>query len=121
MAVGPAWHTMRSLPPAQGALSPVTFPSFCQVPVGPWVDLSLDYGGRAGSGEGMYSPSLCCPSRPAGSDAPGDRGRTGGVQAGIGSWGLVPDGAELPREREAGSEGPTQRLRINPLVAGGLL
>lgn len=39
---------MRSLPPAQGALSPVTCPGFCQVPsginVGPSVSLSWTLG-----------------------------------------------------------------------------
>lgn len=58
MAVRPAWHTMRSLPPVQGALSPVTFPRFCQVPVGPWVDLSLDCGGR----DGQSLPLLSLPA-----------------------------------------------------------
>lgn len=63
MAVRLALCSRGSLSPAQGALSPVTFRRFHQIPtgisVGSWVSLSLDSGGRAGSGEGVYSSPLC--------------------------------------------------------------
>lgn len=59
MAVRLALRSRGSLSPAQGALHPVTFRSLRQTPtgisVGSWVSPSLDSGGRAGSGEGVYS------------------------------------------------------------------
>ena len=63
MAVSLVLCSRRSLSPAQGALHPVTFRNFYQIPVGfsvgSWVSLSLDSGERAGSGEGVYSSPLC--------------------------------------------------------------